>query len=144
MKRLFLISTLALLLSDFAFATKMVRDKHGNLVVQNQQILKTIKCGNRNVHLLADESNSLSSSLILEISYTNFEKVSEINFSETINEFLSPEYSLSKLKVECFAGKTYVGLYVPHKFESSRNRYLMLLDDGRVLDGYNLTGHAIK
>lgn len=67
-----------------------------------------------------------------------------VDFSMAVDEFLEESHNVQDLKASCFADGTFIGLHVPHNNDTSKARYLILTDEGRVIDGYNLSGYALQ
>ena len=142
MKRI-IIATLVLLLSaSNAYATKMIRNADGSIqVAPTADSFQSFKCGKRSVQILSSQN---AEDLLFFVSVDKDETILSLDFSKDISKLMMENEYTSNFTLKCLSDKNFIAVHIPHIKNESEDLHLMLMDDGRVMDGYDLTGHVIE
>jgi len=134
-----------LMLSTIVSATSAVRGPDGTLQInENGDKFYTVGCNERSLHITFLRSKSHADPFYAELAIRQVDTLKMLNISAELNKlFLSDDYG-TEFKLSCFDNNNFIGMHIPHTSNPKQDLHLMIMDDGRVVDGYNLTAHGIK
>lgn len=128
-------------LPNIAHSAKMKRDLEGNLVVDQAEDLLVFPCGEQNAHVLKGKNTD---DLVFIVTVKSEGETKSLDFSGKLSVILEDENYSTSFELKCFSDKTFIWVHIAHKDDASKDLHLKLMNDGRIIDGYNLTANGFE
>ncbi len=120
----------------------MVKAASGEHVVSESSFTRNkLKCDDQWIQVLLGGALSANTGYVVEYAYFGQGRPKLINITEPLSEFLDGAHDLKSMQLKCLPSEEKIGIYVPSQSDEMEALYIMVTKDGRVINGYNLSGH---
>lgn len=125
-----------------AHATPMKMDKDGNLVVADGGFARnSLRCGDQWMNINSAGISENENSFTVEYSYSGQTPPVFKDLTHAAAEFIDGDHDIKAAQIKCLPTEHKMGIFVPSTAPDVEALYLIVLKDGRIIDGYDLSGH---
>lgn len=125
-------------------SSTMKVDKNGELLVKDEGFLrKSLKCKKQWVEVVYGGTLTAKTGYTIEYANLGNENPQLLDITSRVANFIGDTHDLSSLELKCLPSEEKVGIFIPSNDDEISQIYIMIMKDGRVMNGYNLSGHDI-
>lgn len=123
-------------------ASPMKRNNDGKLVVSENGFSRNkLICNTQFIQVLYGGELTSDSGYTFEYAYMGRIPPTFKDITNSISDFVEDEHDMKALELKCLPSEEKIGIFIPSQSEDIKALYIMVIKDGRVINGYSLSGH---